>query len=57
MQQQATRLQEEVLTAANGNALLEEIRVQQNDHINRLLNSEKMETKRVSPELDAERLG
>jgi hypothetical protein len=57
MQQQVKRLQEEVLAAANANALLEEIRVQQNDHINKLLNAEKMRTKQVTPELDAERLG
>jgi formylmethanofuran dehydrogenase subunit D len=53
MQQQVNRLQEEVLAAANANASLEEIRVQQNDHINKLLNIEKMRTKQVTPELDA----
>jgi hypothetical protein len=57
MQQQGNRLQEEVLAAANANAWLEEIRVQQNDHINSLLNAEKMRTKNVTPELDADRLG
>jgi hypothetical protein len=57
MQQQVNRLQEEVLTAANANAYLEEIRVQQHDHINKLLNSEKMKTKQMTLELDAERLG
>jgi hypothetical protein len=39
MQQQVNRLQVEVLAAANVSASLEEIRVQQNDHINKLLNS------------------
>jgi hypothetical protein len=57
MQQQVNRLKEEVLAAANANAYLEEIRVQQHDHINKLLNSEKMWTKQVTPEFDAERLG
>ena len=57
MQQQVNRLREEVLAAANANASLEEIRVQQNDQINKLLTSEKMRTKQVTPELDAERLG
>ena len=57
MQRQVKRLQEEVLAAANAKASLEEIRVQQNDHMNKLLNSEKMRTKQVTPELDAERLG
>jgi hypothetical protein len=57
IQQQVNRLQEEVLAAANANASLEEIRVQQNDHTNTLLNAEKMRSKQVTPELDAERLG
>jgi hypothetical protein len=60
MQWQVRRLQEEVLAAANANgskSLLEWIRVQSNDHINKLLNSEKMKTKQMTLELDAERLG
>jgi predicted nuclease with TOPRIM domain len=56
MQQQVNRLREELLAAANANASLEEIRVQQNDQINKLLTSEKMRTKQVTPELHAERL-
>ena len=36
---------------------LEDIHVQQNDHINKLLNAETMKIKQVTPELDAERLG
>jgi len=39
MQQQVNRLQEEVLAASNANAWLEEIRVHQNDHINKPLNA------------------
>ena len=47
MQQQVNRLRE-------ANASLEEVRVQQNDQINKLLNAEKMSAKQ---ELDAERIG
>jgi hypothetical protein len=50
MQQQANRLRE-------ANASLEEIRVQQNDQINKLLNAEKMSAKQATQELDAERIG
>jgi len=57
MQQQVNRLQEDVLAAANANSLLEEIRVQQNDHINKLLSAQKMKTTQETPELDAERPG
>ena len=41
----------------NAYAWLEEIRAQQNDHINKLLNAEKMRAKEVIQELDAVRLG
>ena len=57
MKWQVNRLQAELMTAAHANASLEEARVQHNDHINELLNSEKMRTKQVTPELDAEMLG
>ena len=57
MQQQVNRLQEEVLAAANANASLEEMRMQPNDHINKPLKAEKMRTRQVTQELDAERLG
>ena len=50
MQQQVNRLRE-------ANASLEEIRVQQNDQINKLLNTEKMSAKQATQELDAERIG
>ena len=50
MQQQVNRLRE-------ANASLEEIRVQQNDQINKLLNAEKMGAKEATQELDAERIG
>jgi hypothetical protein len=49
-QQQVNRLRE-------ANASLEEIRVQQNDQINKLLNAEKMSAKQATQELDAERIG
>jgi hypothetical protein len=54
---QVNRLQGEVLAAESAHASLEEIPVQQNDHINKLLNAEDMRTKQVTPELDAEGLG
>jgi TolA-binding protein len=50
MQQQVNRLRE-------ANASLEEIRVQQIDQINKLLNTEKMSAKQATQELDAERIG
>ena len=50
MQQQVNRLRE-------ANASLEEIRVQQNDQINKLLNAETMSAKQATQELDAERIG
>ena len=57
MQHQVNRLQEEVLTAEHANDSLEEIHVQQNDHINKLFNVEKMKSKQVTTELNTERLG
>jgi hypothetical protein len=73
MQQQLNRLQEEVLTTENAKASLEEIRKRSEEdkavwqrekkeihqQVNRMqqLNSEKMRRKKVTPELDAERLG
>ena len=50
MQQQVNRLRE-------ANASLEEIRVQQNEQINKLLNTGKMSAKQATQELDAERIG
>jgi hypothetical protein len=50
MQQQVNRLRE-------ATASLEEIRVQQNDQINKLRNAEKMSAKQMAQELDAERIG
>jgi hypothetical protein len=49
-QQQVNRLRE-------ANASLEEMRVQQNDEINKLRNAEKMRAKQATQELDAERIG
>ena len=57
MKRQVNRMQEEVLAAANANALQEEIRVQQNDQMNKLLNAEKMSAKQATQELNAERIG
>ncbi len=51
MQRQVNRLREEVLTAASADASLEDIRVQQNDNINKLLNAEKMSAKQLKDAL------
>ena len=50
-------MQQQVNRPREANASLEEIRVQQNDQIIKLLGTEKMSAKQATQELDAERIG
>jgi hypothetical protein len=56
-QREREEMQQQVNRLRVANASLEEIRVQQNDEINKLLKAEKMSAKQATQELDAERIG